>query len=536
MLIDAASIPGNETLKADVCIVGAGAAGISVAMGLLDQRTTMVILESGGCEPDEATQRLYQGTTTGRPYYELDACRVRYLGGSTNAWGGWYRPLDALDFDERPSLPASGWPFERRLLDPFYERAHSLCGLGPYAYEPDRWRRPGEGSFVAPGTDRFDDMTFQVCPVRFGREYRAAIARAPQITLVLHANAVGIEMDASHRTATRVRAATLGGNRFMVAARLFVLASGGIENPRLLLASRNGRACGVGNEHDLVGRYFTEHLHVPVGLLQCRQTGVAFYGARRTGDIHVRGGVALSECARRDEGLNGFALTFHNTKDPHDVLRPTEQPASYVSMRLLMTSMSRGRMPDRMWRHLANVARDLPSAAVLSYWKLVKPSPRMLMVGCRAEQAPNRDNRVTLDDRDDAIGMPRAHVHWQIGTEDVDSIRRATRLWIDAYDRRVSDVDSFVTPDDRWIEAVAGGAHHMGTTRMHRDPRRGVVNEHCRIHTTTNVYVAGSSVFPTGGWAPPTLTIVALALKLADHVSGRLAAAPEHLRRGGLPR
>lgn len=528
MLLDANSIPRGETLKADVCIVGAGAAGISVVMGLLDQRKSVVILESGGREPDEATQALYEGTTTGRNYYELDACRLRYLGGSTNVWGGWCRPLDALDFDDRPSLPASGWPFERSLLDPYYERAHALCGLGPYTYEPDRWRRPGDGSVVAPGADRFDDMTFQVCPLRFGREYRAAIARAPHATLVLHANAAGIEMDASQQAATRVRVATLGGNRFMVAAKLFVLAGGGIENPRLLLASRSGRACGVGNEHDLVGRFFTEHLHVPVGLLRSRQAGMAFYGARRSGGIHIRGGVALSECARRSEGLYGFALTFHNTKDPHDVLRPTAQPASYVSMRSLMTSMSRGRMPDRVWHHLANLVADLPSAAVLSYRKMVKPSPRILMVGCRAEQAPNRDNRVTLDDRTDAIGMPRARVNWRIGTDDVDNIRRATRLWIDAYDRRVADVDSFVTPDDIWIEALAGGAHHMGTTRMHRDPRKGVVDEHCRVHTTSNVYVAGSSVFPTGGWAPPTLTIVALALKLADHANARLA-------RGDLP-
>jgi len=132
MLLDANSIPCGETLKADVCIVGAGAAGISLVMGLLDQGTTVVILESGGREPDEATQGLYQGTTTGRPYYELDACRLRYLGGSTNVWGGWCRPLDALDFDDRPALPASGWPFERPELDPYYERVHALCELGPY--------------------------------------------------------------------------------------------------------------------------------------------------------------------------------------------------------------------------------------------------------------------------------------------------------------------------------------------------------------------------------------------------------------------
>jgi len=523
MLLDADSIPFGETLKADVCIVGAGAAGLSVVMGLLDRRTTLVILESGGCEPDEATQSLNRGTTTGQRYYELDACRLRYLGGSTNAWGGWCRPLDAIDFEDRPSLPASGWPFERSLLDPYYERAHALCGLGPYEYEPHRWRQPGDRSVVAPETDRFEDMTFQICPLRFGREYQPAIARAPNATLVLHANAAGIEMDASQQTATRVRAATLGGNRFMVAAKLFVLAGGGIENPRLLLASRGGRACGVGNEHDLVGRYFTEHLHVPIGLLRCRQGAMAFYGTRRGGGVHVRGGLALSESARRSERLNGFALTFHNTKDPHDVLRPTAQPASYASMRLLMTSMSRRRIPERVWRHIANVAGDLPAAAMLSYRAVVKPSPRILMVGCRAEQAPNRDNRVTLDDRDDAIGMPRARVHWQLGTEDVDSIRRASRLWIDAYDRRIADVDSLLTPDDRWIDAVAGGAHHMGTTRMHRDPRRGVVDEHCRVHTTSNLYIAGSSVFPTGGWTPPTLTIVALALKLADHAHARLA-------------
>jgi choline dehydrogenase-like flavoprotein len=527
MLLDARSIPPGETLSTDVCIIGGGAAGISIALALAGDSARVLLLESGGLTADEAVQELYQGAATGHPYYELDACRLRLLGGSTNFWGGWCRPLDAVDFEQREWVPHSGWPFGREELDAYYARAHGVCRLGPYDYDPRHWREERD-SLVPDQSAVLTDTVFQIAPTRFGVEHSGALRQASNVQLMLHANALEIEMDAPHRSAARLHVVTLAGNRFPVAARLFVLAAGGIENPRLLLASRRGRQCGIGNERDLVGRFFADHLHVPIGTLRSRRGCVpAFYQVQRARAATVRGGLALTENIRSRKRLPGCALTLHNAEDPHDVLSPTRQPEGYESLRFLMKAARRRERPRQFWRHVGNVVTGLDAATTLSYRALVKRPPRTVMVGCRAEQVPNRNSRVTLDDSTDCFGMPRARLHWDLTDQDRAGVERALHLCAAALeDRQVETQPMHGLADGGWMERIAGGAHHTGTTRMHRDPARGVVDEHCRVHGTSNLYVAGSSVFPTAGWAPPTLTIVALALRLADHLKARLAGDP----------
>jgi choline dehydrogenase-like flavoprotein len=206
------------------------------------------------------------------------------------------------------------------------------------------------------------------------------------------------------------------------------------------------------------------------------------------------------------------------------VLSPTRQPEGYESLRVLMKAVRRGEPPAHFWRHAGNVVTGLDAAATLSYRALVKPSPRTFIVGCRAEQAPNPDSRVALDDTTDRFGMPRARLHWELTDRDRASFEGAQRLWLAAIDPRHAEATPMRGPDGAgWTDRLTAGAHHTGTTRMHRDPALGVVDEHCRVHGTSNIYVAGSSVFPTAGWAPPTLTIVALALRLGDRIKSRLA-------------
>jgi choline dehydrogenase-like flavoprotein len=175
-----------------------------------------------------------------------------------------------------------------------------------------------------------------------------------------------------------------------------------------------------------------------------------------------------------------------------------------------------------LWQHLGNVVGGIDTVAALSYRKVVRPRPRRLIVGCRAEQAPNPESRVTLDDTKDCFDMRRARLHWQLTSQDLDSVEQARKIWTSQIDADRFDVRPFDSNGGRWTDRITAGAHHTGTTRMHRDPKRGVVDEHCRVHGTSNLYVAGSSVFPTAGWAPPTLTIVALALRLADHIRERI--------------
>jgi choline dehydrogenase-like flavoprotein len=520
VLIDARTIPPGDVLDADVCIVGGGAAGLTVALELADRPLRVVLLESGGVHPSEASQALCRGTTTGRAYYPLESCRLRYLGGSTNFWGGWCRPLDALDFERREWVPYSGWPFTKAHLDPYYARAHTVCRLGPYNYEPEDWRVPG-ATMLAPGSSaQAVDTVFQIAPTRFGDEYRARLRRADNLRAVLHANVVELEMDPSQRMITRVRGATLAGNRLSVTARVFVLAAGGIENPRMLLASSRQKRCGLGNEHDLVGRFFMEHLHAPVAMSRRDPARHEFYRAHAARGVVVRGAMALGDRIQREEQLLGCAVTLHSASDPQDVLSPAEEPSGCSSLRVLARSLRSRQRPEGLSRHLCRVVRGFDDVIARVYHKMVSRPGRALIVGCRAEQSPTPDSRVTLDDTTDRFDMPKARVHWELAAQDLERFQRARQTWAQVFTRASLDFTPLpTTPAAGWPDRIAPGAHHMGTTRMDPDPTRGVVDQNCRVHGTSNLFVAGSSVFPTAGWAPPTLTIVALAIRLADRVS-----------------
>jgi len=520
MLIEARSIPAGEIVESDLCVVGAGAAGITLALQFADRAVRVVLLESGGLTPDAAAQQLCAGTTTGHPYYALDSCRLRVLGGSTHSWGGWCRPLDALDFEEREWVPYSGWPFSRRQLDPEYQRAEAICRLAPVEYDATSANAPGGIHSLCAHSGCAADTTFQIVPTRFGDHYRPALRRTNNLRLMLGANVVELEMDREHRAIDRVHVATLAGNRFSVAARVFVLAAGGIENARILLASRRARPAGVGNEHDLVGRFFGDHLHVPIGtLVPPRRTRSGFYRTHRDGSARLRGGIVLTESVTRRERLPGFAVTLHDADDPHDVLSPHHHHPAYESLQHLVRRLRRGTVPDRFVAHAARMAAGADAVVPLLYRRLARSPGRRFTIGARAEQLPNPNSRVTLDTCQDRLGVPTVRVAWTISRDDVDGLRRARQLLLRELDRSRATIVRCTSEDnDRWVDAIKGGAHHIGTTRMHRDPARGVVDEHCRVHSTSNLYVAGSSVFPTAGWAPPTLTIVALALRLADHL------------------
>jgi choline dehydrogenase-like flavoprotein len=518
VILDGRSTPAGHTLRADVCIVGAGAAGLTIAQELASQRMRVLVVESGSRDVRHETQRLYEGDVAGQPYYPLDTCRFRVLGGTTSQWGGWCRPLDAIDFEAREWVPASGWPITKQQMATFYARAHEACRLGTCQYDGPRH---GAAAPLVPTDDgHFSEAMFQVRPTRFGEAYAPAFHNSSRADLLLNSNVLEIVMDRSGERACHVRASALEGKAFSIAAGAFVLAAGGIENPRLLLCSGSRGAGGIGNQYDLVGRYFSDHLHVPIGMLRAPGDLGEFYRLHHRQGVAVRGAITLTEETRRRIRGLGFAVTLHDADDPHDVLSLAQVKPGYRSLHALVHAIRRRRRPDRLLHHLRNVMGRLPEASHAAYRRFVKRPPRHLVIGCRAEQAPNADSRVTLDSRCDPFGMPRARLDWKISEQDVDSLQRAQDLLARALRDQHVDMYPFRNRDGTgWADRIAGGAHHMGTTRMHRDPRHGVVNEDCRVHGTSNVYVAGSSVFPTGGWAPPTLTVVALALRLAEHLA-----------------
>lgn len=529
MIIDARAVPSGTVLKTDVCVIGAGPAAISLAREFDAARFQVIVLEGGQFNRDRAGQALYKGESIGLHYDDLDQARSRFFGGSSNCWGGFCRPLDTHDFEVRDWVPNSGWPIRRHDLMPYYRRAHTVLQLGPFDYDPPTWEdwigRP-DARLLPLGGDRAVNMISQISPpTRFGEHYRDEIVRSRNVTAYLNANVTEIEAPGSGSRITGVVVRTLAGGGFRATARTFVLATGGIETPRLLLASNRHQPAGIGNQHDLVGRYFMDHPRLRGGSIVFRDpaTNSGLYDLHFTlpGNITARGVkigayFGLTPETQREERVS-------NTRCYAISRFVGDDPASYIAIKhLRQTLQGGGSLLQRSPADLANVIRRLPTLAVLAAGlKLRLPFlARGYTLETVVEPTPLPDSRVTLGTERDALGVPRVRVEWRLGELEKRTIRRTQEILGEELIRTGAASVAVDAPQDgdNWPDTLNGCWHHMGTTRMHDDPRRGVVDAHCRVHGVENLFIAGSSVFPTCGSDMPTITIVALALRLAEHI------------------
>jgi choline dehydrogenase-like flavoprotein len=498
---DARELPDGAVIESDVCIIGAGAAGITLARDLSGSGLRVCLLEGGGLEPDGESQGLYRGRNTGLPYVDLEDCRLRYFGGTTNHWGGWCRPLDPEDFEPHDWLAHSGWPLRFEDLRPYYLRAQRTCEIGGFEYDAKALSRRGGRPLLPLDASRVASLGYHFSPpTRFGTRYHDALVQSANVTVWLHANLVNIRLDAHGARVEALQCATLGGRRFTVRAGRHVLALGAIENARLLLASSDRRPEGVGNAEGLVGRYFMEHPHLYRAghLLLDRAVDASFYrphsadtfdeATDRARPVRIIGALGLPGPLRIRQGILGMACT--------------------------LTRLDLERIDER---------ERFDAVGPSALRPLLKVAPGELAlyeIAVRSEQSPIPESRVRLIDEHDALGLPRCELVWRLGDRDLLDVQRTLqrigaelgrsgigRLWL------AEDADGRFAPP-----RIDGGCHHMGTTRMSADRRTGVVDADGRVHGCPNLYIAGSSVFPTGGFANPTLTIVALAHRLADHL------------------
>lgn len=528
MVIDGRGLSEGDEVEADVCVIGAGPAGISIALVLAQAGCHVCLVESGGREREADAQRLSEGTSAGNWYYPLAATRVRAFGGTSTHWldpkwgsEGWRaRPLDPVDFEARRGVTHSGWPFGYSELKPFLERAQDLCRLGPYDYGVESWETADARALDLPRGIR--TSIFQ-CGFADFAWYFEELAQAARATLILHATVVEIETDESAGHVTRVIVARRPPATFSVKARLYVLAAGGIENARLLLLSRGSQPSGLGNGEGLVGRFFMEKLTARSGFVVPAKPElldrVSLYQQHVVGTTSVEAVLCPTSAVVREEGLLNCALFLV----PH---YRTSSSEGLQSAATLYRALRRRPLPDALAGHARNVITGLDDIARVAYRTLRRAArPDILAIRVQAEQAPNPDSRVTLDTKPDPFGLPRARLDWRVTELDRWSISRVQEILDEALrDAGLGRVEHKLD-DEKPPTPFLGSYHHMGTTRMDRDTRRGVVDPNCQVHGVSNLFVAGSSVFPTTGFANPTLTIVALALRLAKHLQKTLEAS-----------
>ena len=528
--IDARDLVSPARLEADVCIVGGGAAGITIASELLGSGLDICLVESGGFTPDAETQALCDLQSTGYPVRENFMSRARYFGGSCNLWAGRSMTLNDLDFEARDWVPGSGWPIPHAEVTRYYPRTFEILEL------PTLDRVTPE--FLVKGMSQDERRLFQDGPfaptlslwpksaTRFGSAFGSELRRATSARVLINASVTRLALNAAGNAVESVTAATIDGRQVEIRARCVVLACGGLENARLLLASRDRQPEGIGNGTDQVGRYFMDHpravfgkVHLPAGVK------VPMLRGRPLSDGKLQVGVGLSPSTQRREGLlnhyvtlelqtSGYAEAKYQSfiQTMKVVLRRGYAGSRWDFARSHMT-----RIPDMIY--LLSPKELMPHLVYRSYVALrdaipSRPAPRTYVAVYFCEQPPDPQSRVTLSEETDRLGVNKLKLHWRIGDPVRQSVFRMQELLGRELER--TGVGRLEAGDGDPLFTDA--SHHMGTTRMSASQKDGVVDTDCRVHGVTNLYIAGSSVFPCAGHANPTLTIVALALRLAERL------------------
>lgn len=524
-----------EAVTADVAIIGSGAAGQSAARRLLARGCSVALIESGGIDHDEAAADLNRGEVVGQPYHPLDHARLRFFGGTTAIWGGRVAEYDAIDFERRDWVPHSGWPFGPDEIRSHLAEARALLGVE----QVDAARLPRPPLLQRLSSEELAVRWWSFDPRfdRFTIEQAGDLEHDPRCTLLVHATVREIVLACDSSAVERLDVRTPSGRSIDIRARHYLLAAGGIENPRILLASNSVATGGIGNAYDQVGRFFMEHPHARGGRIvgNADWRWLSAFAKRRLDGVEVSPAITPSEELQRREGLLNSAVTIA-VRQPEGGRHPLPKRA-YLHVKHRTAPTRTGRS---LWKATKQLVRGYTGlAGPLHPWLMKRLSGLDLALVVRAEQAPNPDSRVTLAAEKDATGMPRVRLDWRLSAIDVDSVgglvaaldRESRRLGLGA----VEPASWLSNPDKRWVndELISahpiGGFHHIGTTRMASDPRRGVTDGWGRVHGLPNLHIAGSSLFPTAGWANPTLMILALALRTADRIADEIQAARPQL-------
>lgn len=555
MIKDARSIPGGTILESDLCVLGGGAAAISVALGYLKSGRTVIIVPGGGASQTSFGIDLYRGKVDPAGSHEpLEENRIRMWGGTTTVWGGRCVPFDPVDFEERSWIPDSGWPIKHHEIEDYVARAGELSEAGVADFDA-RSVFPDTQPEIIKGLDNDEIVSWPLerwsIPTDYSKRYRSKFESAENVQVLLHAHGIHLQMDTAGRRVSHVKAACVPGCDFKIRAKYVVLGCGALENARLLLASRDVLPEGIGNRHDLVGRYYQSHRFGVCGYAELKDPGKGFiYDFEKDGEgVYCRRRFWLTPDAQAKHRVNNVVGFFFRT-----VSGASEHRNAMVSVIMLAKTVLGGarKGPKRLVQilkdqrkelvsHIGVILKDGPgifvqlSAVAYTRFFQKRRLPMILPpkkanrfpLFFQTEHAPLHESRVLLDDSaTDDFGMPRLEVRIRFSEVDFRTIRTFVKLFKRRLEEGGLGTFHLSEEDKAFLEdpernAFNSNSHNIGTTRMAASPKDGVVDPDCKVHGVENLYVAGSSVFPTSSHANPTLLIIALALRLADHLRAK---------------
>lgn len=525
---DLRALENDSEFVADLCIVGSGPAGLSIAKEFIGTSVNVLIVESGSKVEDLETQSLYEIENVGVPRQNHLVTRYRIFGGTSHLWTGRCAPFDELDFEQRSWVPYSGWSITRRSLDPYLERAGENLGIGPHCYDERLWQkfkvsRPTaslDEAVVKPVFWQFSKHhTNSQEPTRFGQGFMPDTV--PNIKVLMNANVTHLNTNADGIRLESIEVTSLNGKQAKIRATAIVLCCGGIENARLLLASNRIVPSGVGNQHDVVGRYLMDHPGCVLGSFDPDAAkkvrdrfGHYWLDNSKGRHVYIHGMALSPELQRKEQLLNcaAYLETITAENDPWDAVKA------------LKASLESGKITSEAYQRAMAVLTQPHAIGYGLYRRYIRHRPTInkadrVDLYCHVEQRPDPESRITLSEKRDRLGMPLSRINWKINEQERQSVRRLAHLICEEFDRL--DLPKPVLSD--WLDQAEGWepnfvdrAHPTGTTRMSDNPKEGVVDANSRVHGVEGLFIAGSSVFPTAGHANPTLMIVAMSLRLAD--------------------
>lgn len=539
MIFDSRAHGINTEVVFDVCIIGAGAAGITTALELAkDPKLNLAILEAGGQHYEHRTQSLFQGEVDSDRHPPLWRSRFSGLGGSTQIWAGWCRPLNPHDFEQLEYISDSGWLISIDELQSAYHRANEICGLGPYSYDFGEWQDLLRGAPLLESSELIHHIC-QVRKLRFNHYYYKDLQVAKNIVLYLYSPLMRLQPGKDERSVSHAEIASYTGKTTILKAKQFVLATGGIENARLLLLSGSSPERALGNKNDCVGRYFIDHGYIDSGWFvpSSNKQNLRYYfpvpHPHSPQHASARPVITLAPSVLQKEKLLNGAMFFYPSYESHPAFM-----SDAVKTALELWEIVKGKAVLELWEMFKGQAA---SDDLWDFCKRMGSRPHYIMQALLRkalvrgsscgrwrlrfyyECIPSAENRVVLCDQKDRFNRRQARLISHLADQDLDSAYRFHSYLNDIFQKTGAGQLIFFDELSEWRSNTETARHPSGTTRMHDDPTRGVVDKNCQVHGLDNLFIAGSSVFPTVGYANPTLTIVALAVRLAEHLKQRLA-------------